>query len=423
MKVIVVGAGACGLMAARELSRAGHSVTILEARDRIGGRIYPLSVDEFGYEAMGGAEFVHGDAPVTTELATEAGFSFTHATEWWDVRDEEPGILHGEGSIDLPSSSHQPVLLERLAILTEENDVTVAQFLKTNFSGDEYVELRQYVQHWIEGYDAGDIDRASALSLRYDMQGSARWKQRNLKEGYGALIRYLHSDLVGLELRLNEPVLQITTTLHGVTVRTASATYNADKVLVTVPLRVLQTITFVPAIAEKMQAADSIGMGSVIKILMRFDHKWWGSVREHAFEKFFFMFSDEIVPTWWTQYPEQYPVLTGWVAGPHADNLRRKTEDELEALALQSLAHIFTIDRAHLKSLLITYISVDWGTDPHARGAYSYTTPEQWEANEVLLDPVHSRLYFAGEAFGDDAQGTVEGALQSGQDTARLMMA
>src|SRR5437764_9181844 len=72
---VVVGAGAAGLMAARELARAGKTVTILEARDRCGGRIYPLQADEFGYPAEGGPEFVHGAAPVTRALMREAGLS------------------------------------------------------------------------------------------------------------------------------------------------------------------------------------------------------------------------------------------------------------------------------------------------------------------------------------------------------------
>lgn len=74
--IVIVGAGAAGLMAARELARAGRKVTILEARQRCGGRIHPLPASEFGYPADGGAEFVHGEAPVTRALLLQAGLSF-----------------------------------------------------------------------------------------------------------------------------------------------------------------------------------------------------------------------------------------------------------------------------------------------------------------------------------------------------------
>src|SRR2546421_10850620 len=84
---VIVGAGAAGLMTARELARAGKRVTIVEARDRCGGRIYPLPAEEFGYKAEGGAEFVHGAAPVTRSLMREAGLALSpRAGTRWSTR-------------------------------------------------------------------------------------------------------------------------------------------------------------------------------------------------------------------------------------------------------------------------------------------------------------------------------------------------
>src|SRR5262245_25260022 len=90
-EIIIIGAGASGLMAACELSKVGKKVIILEARDRVGGRIMPLSEKEFGYPAQGGAEFIHGKAPITRSLMAEAGLTYVYmGGEVWSVRDGEP---------------------------------------------------------------------------------------------------------------------------------------------------------------------------------------------------------------------------------------------------------------------------------------------------------------------------------------------
>src|SRR5213078_820848 len=143
--IVIVGAGAAGLMTARELARAGKRVTILEARDRCGGRIYPLPTGEFGYPAEGGAEFVHGAAPVTRALMREAGLALSpmQGTRW-----------SARGGAFSPSES--PPHAERLhrALMEWRTDLPVADFLERHLGDQQYSDLRQEVRRMVEGCDA-----------------------------------------------------------------------------------------------------------------------------------------------------------------------------------------------------------------------------------------------------------------------------
>jgi monoamine oxidase len=403
-------------MAVRELARAGKKVTVLEARDRIGGRIYPLPVEEFGYEAQGGGEFVHGDAKITCELLAECGATLTHATEWWSVMD-------GEAKTHQPSPM-DPRLLEKLAELPE--DMTLAQFFDKFFLGDEYRDMREHAYYWVEGYDAGDPKRSSVFALRDDALSPREWLQRNIKEGYGAALRHLERQCkdAGVEILLNQKVAQIDISGEGVEVTVAKgATFRADAAVVTVPLPCIADIRFVPEIPEKKAAATAIGFGAVIKILIRFSEKWWAGAREKDFERLFFMFSREKIRTWWTQYPEPHLTLTGWLAGPAATAYSGMPQDRILDLAYESLSNIFEIGLDELREKTLASRVVDWPADPYAKGGYSYTTPESPEAIEELKRPVAGKLYFAGEALNrDDLVATVDAALQSGFDTATRLL-
>ena len=160
---VIVGAGAAGLMTARELARAGKKVTILEARDRCGGRIYSLPALEFGYPAEGGAEFVHGAAPVTRALMREAGLSLVpiDGTRW--------SARNGAFSPNESRLAHATLLNRALSEL--KTDLPVAEFLKTHFTGQKYAELRAAVKRMVEGYDAADPNRASTFALRDEWMG------------------------------------------------------------------------------------------------------------------------------------------------------------------------------------------------------------------------------------------------------------
>jgi len=183
--VVIVGAGAAGLMLGRELARAGKKVTVLEARDRCGGRIYPLPAGQFGYPAEGGAEFVHGAAPVTRALLREAQLSLSPAEgSRWNVR--------GGGFSPSEALAHEDRL--RAVLLGLKADLPVAEFLERHFADPQFSELRQTIKRMVEGYDAADTRKASTFALRDEWMGRGLGRQGRIAEGYGALIGFLESE-------------------------------------------------------------------------------------------------------------------------------------------------------------------------------------------------------------------------------------
>jgi monoamine oxidase len=414
--VLVIGAGMAGLMAARELSRAGKKVLMLESRNRIGGRVYPLPEREWGYEAQAGGEFVHGAAPVTRTLVAEAGLTLTTPIEWWDILDGLPRVQE-----ELPPND--PLLEAKLKELKE--DMPIAEFLEQHFAGDQFRGLREQTLRRVEGYEAADPRRFSALALCSELTDESGWKQNNIKEGYGALLRFLEAGAKehGAEIVLNKKVIALDWSGEQVVVRCEDgSTYHAGKAVLTVPLPIYQSIAFTPVAAEHLAAAQKIGFGQVIKILLRFKTKWWATPeREANFEKLFFMFSREEVPTFWTQYPQPHLTLTGWVGGPKAADMTKFSHEEILEKALKSLSNIFKIGVAELKEQLLHHYIADWVDDPHSMGAYSYAMPGSKEAVKVLQQPLGGKVFFAGEAAQEEGS-LVESALTSGKETAEQIL-
>jgi len=417
-RIIVVGAGAAGLMAARELARGGRQVTVLEARERCGGRIHPLAEGVFGYRADAGAEFIHGEAPVTYRLLAELGLSAE------PIQGARWHVENGRLSDEAPADRQMGRLHEVLAKL--DQDLTVAALLERHFSGAEFAALRESVLGMVQGYDAADPDRASVFALRDEWMGGDRGPQTRILGGYGALVDRLAAECSarGVTFAFKSVVTAIESAGDGAIVRcTDGRAHRGNAVILTVPLPLLQTIALPAAMQGQVAAMADIGFGNVIKLLLRFERRWWVAVNGHDLSDMLFMISDAAVPVWWTQNPSDHAVLTGWLAGPPTSAFARHDDAALIDLGVVALAGIFGKPVGDLRKELVAASATNWAKDPFARGAYSYATLDTRRAQDVLTHGGDGPVLISGEALyrGRD-MGTVEAALASGLETARRIL-
>ncbi|MEJ7737335.1 MAG: NAD(P)/FAD-dependent oxidoreductase [Chitinophagaceae bacterium] len=429
-EIIIIGGGASGLMAARELARAGRKVIILEARDRLGGRIHTLEDPGFDTVAEGGAEFVHGRLSVTFGLLQEAGLT------WQAIEGDIWRHINGSLSREDDFIENGELLTARLRELTE--DMSIQSFLDLYFAEEKYTLLKESVRGYIEGYDAGDTSRASAYALRDDWAGEGHEEQYRVRGGYVKLIRFLEQEsrVRGCSIYQSAVVKEIRWQKGHVEIFTESGNrYTGQKCVVTLPLGVLQlspdnkaAVIFSPALPATNSDFQAMGFESVIKILLQFKVAFWkdGHLKQHSginVKNLGWLFSDESVPTWWTQLPSKSALLTGWIAGPKAQELKQATQDVILQNALDSLVSLFGLSKVSLSEQLDMAKVFNWTADPFTQGAYAYTTTETAQAIQRLSKPVEDTLFFAGEALHDGPQmGTVEGALASGLRVAEQVL-
>lgn len=428
--VLVIGAGAAGLMAAHALCKAGKKVTILEARNRTGGRIYTLNSTSFFKHTELGAEFIHGDLPVTLGLLKEANIPHRTAdAEMWRYE-------NGKFTKDNEIIEDWELLIARLNELTD--DTTINQFLEQEFAGDKYSKLRDGVWKFVSGYDTADPRLASAFALRNEWQHEDENAQHRINGGYCALISYLVDECkkTGNEVLLNSVAKHIDWKPDDVKVTCADGSaYHAEKLVIAIPLGVLKAgkdesgaINFAPQLPDYSNAIGKMGFGAVIKILLEFNEPFWldkqsPKTANDSIKKMGYLFSDEEIPTWWTQAPNQSKVLTGWIGGPAAQEKLHTPDAEILEQGLQSLANIFDKDINELKGMLVARRVVNWTADPFTRGSYAYDTVDAPQARRLLNKPVNDTIFFAGEyLYEDTAMGTVEAALTNGLAVAKKIL-
>jgi monoamine oxidase len=430
MDVVIIGGGAAGLAAARVLAKAGVSVELLEAQERLGGRILTVE-DSDGQPLELGAEFIHGNPETTLALVKEAGLPLVPvATPHWELRN---------GALELADRVFDGVAQLMRQAQGHGEETSVALFLKRFDEKHPLHEAAEWARRLVEGFDAADPTHASLAAIVDEWTGGAgvQRNQSRIEGGYGRLIAYLASfaKANGVETRLGTAVTSVGWKPKEVAVE-AVAGGQAYRVvarcaILTLPLSILQAksseapaVSFTPALTSKADALDHLIMGDVLKVVLRFREPFWETISDGRFRgAAFFHARDQEFPTFWTEQPEQASVLTAWTGGPRAERLSSADDATIIHTAVHGLGAVFA-GKIDVASQLVDARLHNWPCDPFSRGAYSYVAVGGRKARSGLAAALENTLFFAGEATDDSGEaGTVAGALASGERAAAQVLA
>lgn len=402
-RVVVIGAGVSGLAAARRLADAGVAVTVVEARSRLGGRTWTDT--SLGLPIDLGAAWIHGsEGNPLIELAAQVG-ARTVDTDFEDVVVLQDGSVVDPAAVDAAGREWTRIITDVYSMTDDAGpDASLADALV-----DAGADLDDPLMQWCVAGAIGSEYAAdpNELSLRwFGHEGEFDGPDLILPGGYRQIVDHLAR---GLDVRLGAEVTRIAYGGAMVTVETAGEVFEADRVIVTVPLGVLKadTIVFDPPLPEdKQQAIRRLGFGLLDKVVLRFDEPFWTQQFDTRSDVLGIAGENQPVSDLVNSLRfTDVPVLIGLRGGANA---RAREADSDEQTVAQLIAALRAPEPA---GALVTR----WAADPYARGSYSFlavgSSPDDQEA---LAAPVGDRLSFAGEATHDEFFATVHGAYLSG---------
>jgi monoamine oxidase len=411
--VIIIGGGIAGLAAALELQKNNISTTVLEAKNRFGGRIHTIHHNGVPIEL--GAEFIHGRSKPLLKAIRNAKLSKQTVP---DVhRTFEDGKLHESNIWGIISD-----ILKRVDV--RKPDSSIETFLSREPLDER---TRDLVRNFVTGFDAAHADRISAHACRlaeYSGEQMDLDQQMRVAEGYSALVEYFVREIRARGGRLisGAKVSHVHWKRGNVEVVAAHNSrdeiFHADAAIVTLPVGVLKAghVLFEPSLPDKIEAANGLEFGNVVKMIFQFKESSWNDFG-------FIHVPEALISTWWSD--ARGPIVTGWAGGTHADALLKCFTKQLRSTGLKILSEILFNGEPvrNLRRQLSAVHYYNWADDPDVLGAYSYIPVNGLDLPKLLGAPVGDTLFFAGEATVTDAQtGTVFGALETGQRAAREIL-
>ena len=428
---IVVGAGIAGLTAARLLQGAGQRVVVLEARNRVGGRVWSDRSD--GHVTDRGASWIHGitDSPVFAAV-TAFGMPTVEFTVGGYQPDSRPIAHYSPAGTRLTADDaaryvadiHAVDAALRGAIAASDRDasyrdateVALAEVADADeWDGERTQRVREYLEHRSEEQYGAWIDDLAAHGLDDDQVDG---DEVVFPHGYDALATGLAA---GLDIRLESVVSRVEWGAVGVSVTTSTGTLTASSAVVTVPVGVLQSDDFdiSPALPPDVAGPLSrLRMNAFEKVFLRFDRRFWDTdvyaIRQQGEEG-----------RWWHSWYDltaldDTPTLLTFAAGPAATATREWTDAEVTASVMVQLRRLYGADIPDPVGIVRT----DWQSDPWAGyGSYAYmTVGSDTSDHDALATPIGGVLHLAGEATWTDDPATVTAALCSGHRAAENVL-
>ena len=415
-KAIVIGAGIAGVTAAKQLLENNFDVTVIEARERPGGRILTSSIGNISVDM--GAAWIHGDSHLNPLMELVEKYKLVTApTNWdetWFYSERERGtVIEDRDFNSIERITNKIILKIHELQINATADQSMESTIEDLLQG---IRAPSIIKNGVKWWLSSEIEAVSGanykdLSLQYwDEDEAYEGDDLLLMQGYGTLIKKMTE---GINIDYNKKVDKIEYGKTEVIISGEWGRMSGDIAVVTVPLGVLKnkSIDFVPTLPEeKIKSIERLEMGILNKIVIQFDKRFWpakahrlGLISESTNERI------EFFPA---RPSSDNTVLVALTYGDFARSIERRSKEAISHLIWSQIKKIFPrVSKSNIVDIFVT----KWYSDEFTYGSYSYIPPNaSLDDCETLSNPVGNNLLFAGEATSRYYLGTVHGAYLSG---------
>jgi monoamine oxidase len=419
-KVVIIGAGFAGLSAANKLVQNGYDVTVLEARNRIGGRVFSFKIDENPDLVIElGAEWVGASHERLIEMCNEFGLELKDNRFQSHMIYDNKYYPKGEWSYSSEWNQKFDEIIKNYKNFTEEDKIKLDKtdwwrFLVNNGIQPQDLDIREY----LDSTDFGETIRSvSAYAALAEYAESSEYNEMDFKiaGGNGRLAEELTKRIGEEKILTNHAVAEVSQTSSGVTVNCANGkTFEGDYVICAIPTYSVNKIKWTPGMPnEKTEALNALQYARINKNATLYSERFWN---DEAFD----MITDTHAHYYYhatKNQPGAHGVLISYNIGDKADMMSKHSKHHKEKLAVENLRLPF----GDVAGKAIKNVNYYWGTDPYSAGAYAIYGKGQWFTLQPILKEKFVNVYFAGEHVAD-WQGFMEGAINTGEEAADEIM-